>query len=113
MDDPLSHLAMMNPKLDRRHDRRALSEGEFARLVEAARVGPKIESISGPDRAMMYILAAWTGYRKGEIRSLTQRSLCLDDDPAVATVAAAYSKRRREDQQVLHAEVVIRLRDWH
>jgi len=36
----------------------------------------------------------------------------MDDDPPTATVAAGYSKRRREDTQVLHPEVVRRLREW-
>jgi len=61
---------------------------------------------------MMYVLAAWTGFRKGEIGSLTLRSLRLDDDPPTATVAACYSKRRRQDTQVLHPEVVRQLEDW-
>lgn len=52
----------------------------------------------------MHILASWTGFRKGEIGSLTLRSLRLDADPPTATVAACYSKRRREDTQVLHPE---------
>jgi integrase len=69
-----------------------------------------VESISGPDRAMMYVLAAWTGFRKGEIGSLTLRSLHLDDDPPTATVDACYSKRRREDTQVLHPEVARQLK---
>ncbi len=111
-DDPLIHLAMLNVQLDRRHDRRALSTEEFSRLIEAAEAGkPKI-CIPGPDRAMMYILAAWTGYRKGEIGSLTKRSLKLDDTPPTVTVAAAYSKRKRTDTQVLHPEVAARLREW-
>jgi hypothetical protein len=54
--------------------------------------GPPIVCIPGVDRAMMYVLSAWTGYRKKEIGSLTMRSLRLDDDPPTATVAAAYSK---------------------
>jgi integrase/recombinase XerD len=108
--NPLAHLSRINVSTDRRHDRRALSEEEFARLVEAARNGKRVESIAGPDRAMMYILAAWTGFRKGEIGSLTLRSLRLDDDPPTATVAACYSKRRREDVQVLHLEVVRQLK---
>jgi integrase len=103
---------MLNTRLDRRHDRRALGPEEFARLVEAAQSGPPVESIPGHDRAMMYVLAAWTGYRRGEIGSLTLRSLYLDDDPPTATVAAGYSKRRRQDTQVLHPEVVKRLREW-
>jgi len=110
--DPLLHLSRINVRADRRHDRRALLPDEFARLVDAARNGKNVESIPGPDRAMMYVLAAWTGFRKGEIGSLTLRSLRLDDDPAIATVAACYSKRRREDSQVLHLEVVRQLREW-
>jgi integrase/recombinase XerD len=97
---------------DRRHDRRALSADEFSQLIEAARSGPRIEGIIGPDRAMMYILASWTGFRRGEIGSLTSRSIRLDDSPSTITVAACYSKRRRCDTQVLHREVVNRLRDW-
>ena len=110
--DPLAHLSRLNVQTDRRHDRRALSADEFKRLVEAARVGKRIEGISGPDRAMMYVLAAWTGFRKGEIGSLVRRSLRLDDDPPTATVEACYSKRRRQDTQILHPEVVRQLKEW-
>lgn len=111
-DDPLLHLSMLNVRVDRRHDRRALLPDEFSRLVDAAHSGPPVVCIPGPDRAMMYILAAWTGYRKGEIGSLTKRSLRLEDDPPTVTVAAAYSKRKRADTQVLHPDVVARLRTW-
>ena len=111
-DDPLLHLAKLNVQVDRRHDRRALSTDEFTRLIDAAQAGKPLICISGPDRAIMYILAAWTGYRKGEIGSLTKRSFKLNDLPPNLTVAAAYSKRKRTDTQVLHPEVVARLRDW-
>ena len=111
-DDPLVHLSMLNVKLDRRHDRRALKADEFARLVNAAMSGPPVVCVSGPDRAMMYVLAAWTGYRKAEIGSLTKRSFRLDTQPPTVTVAAAYSKRKRQDTQVLHPNVVILLREW-
>ena len=90
----------------------ALSPEEFSRLLDAARHGKRVEGISGPDRAMMYTLATWTGFRKGEIGSLTLRSLRLDDDPPKATVEACYSKRRRKDTQVLHPELVTLLREW-
>ncbi|MGE0759962.1 MAG: tyrosine-type recombinase/integrase [Pirellulaceae bacterium] len=83
-----------------------------ADLDEAAHTGKPAVCIPGPDRAIMYILAAWTGYRKGEIGSLTKRSLWLDDVPPTITVAAAYSKRKRTDTQVLHPEVAARLWEW-
>lgn len=111
-DDPLTYLSSLNVKVDRRHDRRSLSLEEFGRLVDAAMTGPEIACISGRDRAMMYILAAWTGYRKSEIGSLTKGSFCLDSDPPTVTVAACYSKRKRRDVQILHCELVSRLRDW-
>ena len=60
----------------------------------------------------MYVLAAWTGFRKGEIGSLTIRSLRSDDDPPTAIVAACYSKRRHQDTKVLHPELVRQLREW-
>src|SRR5687767_5097072 len=63
-DDPLAHLSMLNVKVDRRHDRRALTADEFSRLIEAAMSGKHVVCIPGPDRAIMYVLAAWTGYRK-------------------------------------------------
>jgi integrase/recombinase XerD len=110
--DPLVHLSRLNVRTDRRHDRRALSASEFESLLLSARNGKRIEGVSGPDRAMMYVLAAWTGFRKGEIGSLTLQSLRLDDDPPTATIAACYSKHRREDTQVLHPELARQLRDW-
>ncbi|MGQ9919137.1 MAG: hypothetical protein ACUVS7_17155, partial [Bryobacteraceae bacterium] len=83
---------------------------EFARLVAAARGDKRIEGMHGPDRAMLYIVAAWTGFRKAEIGSLTLRSLRLDDAPPTATVAACYSKHRRQDTQILHPELVRQLK---
>jgi integrase/recombinase XerD len=110
--DPLAHLSKLNANIDRRHDRRALATEEFSRLIEAASTGKMIETIPGPDRAMMYVLAGWTGFRKGEIGSLTPRSFKLDTDPGTATVAACYSKRKRQDTQILHPELVRRLQEW-
>jgi integrase len=110
--DQLAYLSKLNVSTDRRHDRRALTSEEFARLVEAAHIGDVIEAIPGPDRAMLYVLAAWTGFRKGEVGSLTLRSFRLDDLPASAIVAACYSKRKRQDTQILHPEVVRRLKEW-
>jgi len=110
--DPLAHLSKLNVSTDRRHDRRALTTEEFTLLIEAAQDGKVIETIPGADRAMMYVLAGWTGFRKGEIGSLTRRSFRLDDEPATATVAASFSKRKRQDTQILHPEVVRRLNEW-
>jgi integrase/recombinase XerD len=112
LTDELAHVKRQNVATDRRHDRRALSHDEFTSLVAAAHNGRRVEGVSGPDRAMLYTLAAWTGFRKGELGSLTIRSLNLDGNPPTATVAASFSKRRREDTQVLHPDLVAQLKAW-
>jgi integrase len=111
-ENPLADIPMLNVQTDRRHDRRPLLIEEFALLVAAAESGPPIEGVSGVDRATMCILSAWTGYRKGEIGSLTRSSFDLTSDPPTVTVQAIYSKRKRTDTQVIHPDVVTRLTEW-
>ncbi len=61
---------------------------------------------------MLYLLAGWTGLRRGEIGSLTLRNFDLESETPTVTVAAAYSKHRREDVLILHADVVAALKEW-
>ena len=104
--DPLAHLSLLNPSSDRRHDRRALSDDEFSRLVQAAMTGPTVETISGQDRAMLYVLAAWTGYRRKELASLTRRSFDLDGPEPNVKILASYSRTSGRTTTPLHPIVV-------
>jgi len=97
LENPLGHLDGLNVKTDRRHDRRALTVDELVRLLDAASSGPVRFGMAGGERAMLYRLAVETGLRAGELRSLTRSSFHLDGDGPSVTVAAEYSKRRRED----------------
>ena len=100
-DDTLEFLGSFNAETERRHDRRALDASDLAEIVDAARRGPEAEGVSGVDRAMLYRLAAGTGFRAAELRSLTHESFDLIPVAPTVVVAAAYSKRRREDRQPL------------
>ena len=111
-ENPIAEIAMLNADTDRRHPRRPLSPEELTRLVLAAEAGGEIEGIGGADRAMMYLIAAWTGYRKGEIASLRMPSFALANDPPTVTVEAQYSKAKRQDTQVLHVDLASRINDW-
>lgn len=111
-EDVLAHLTTFNVKLDPRRQRRALSRGEFARLLEAAQQGPKVLGMSGPERAVLYSLAVGTGFRANELRSLTPESFDLDADPPTVTVQAGYSKRRQLDVQPIRADLADLLRPW-
>lgn len=108
--NPIAHLQRGNVRLDRRHDRRDLTTDEVAALLAAARSGPAMRGLSGPDRALLYTLALYTGLRASELASLTTASLCLDGETPSVIVAAAYSKHRREDRLPLHADLVAPLR---
>ncbi len=111
-ENPLEHLTGLNVKTDRRHDRRAISERDFGKLIEAARNGEPFQGLSGPDRAVLYQLAANSGLRASELASLSAASLLLDAEQATVTVQAAYSKHRREDVLPLRGDVAAMLRAW-
>jgi len=108
----LESLPTFNAAADCRHRRRALSDAEIARLLDAADRGPKVGGMSGRQRGLLYRLALGTGFRAGEIRSLAPESFDLDGDPATVTVAAAYSKRRRRDVQPIRRDLAELLRPW-
>jgi len=110
--NPLLLLKPVNVEVDRRHERRSLSEEEFVRVVNAAEAGKRLQRVPGPERAMIYVLAAWTGFRRGELASLTLGSFDFDSKPAVIRLKAGSSKRRKKDALPLHPLVVERFMAW-
>lgn len=98
---------MLNARTDRRHQRRSLTDEELARVLAAAEASQQtIFWLTGPERALYYRIAIGTGFRSGEIASLTPMSFNLTDlDNATATVKAAYSKHKREDVQPILREL--------
>jgi len=109
--NPLEHLQGLNVRTDRRHDRRALAVDEIGWLLDSTAKGPDIRELSGPRRALLYKLALETGLRAAELASLTRESFNLAGDPPTVTVAAGYSKRRREDSLPMRADTAAALRD--
>lgn len=88
------------------------NKDQIEQLLNAARQGPPLRRMSGPDRAMLYAVAAYTGLRASELASLTTASFDLDSDTPTVTVAAAYSKHRRQEVLPLHQSLVSELRPW-
>jgi integrase len=111
-DNPLAHISGGNVDLDRRHDRRALPEAEFTALLEAARGAGPYRKLSGRDRVMLYLVAAYTGLRASELASLTPASFDMDAGVPSVAVEAAYSKHRRRDVLPLLAGLVGPLKEW-
>jgi integrase len=111
-DNVLAHLSTMNVEADRRRIRRPLTPAEFERLIGSALSGPVLRKMGGRDRAMLYIVAAYTGYRVSEICSVTPRSFDLETDPPTLKVQAGYSKRRRWDVVPLRSDFAKGFKEW-
>ena len=109
-ESPVAYLQGLNEAPDLRRERRALLPEEAVRLLDEAAGGPVRFGLTGPDRAMLYRLAAETGLRRGELASLTPASFDLDARPPTVTVEAAYSKHRRRDVQPLRRDLAETLR---
>ena len=95
---------------DRKMIRMEISQDHFNTLIEYTRNAPTAYDMPGGERAMLYTLAAATGFRQRELRSLTPASFNLDD--ATVTVTAAYSKRKRDDTQPFNPELCETLSAW-
>ena len=62
---------------------------------------------------MLYLIASFTGLRKGELGSLTKESFNFDNEKcATVVVDACYSKHRRQDILPLHPSLVQKLKEW-
>ena len=109
---PLDFLTALSTETDIRRERRAITDEEFRWLIQAAIDGPPIQCMDGLQRAMLYILASWTGYRRKELASLTRRSFDFIGSPPVVRVGAAYSKRKRKDSIPLHEMVAEYVQHW-
>ena len=107
-ENPLQYLSGLNVRTDRRHDRRALSVDEIRRLSETTTAQPERFGMTGYERALLYRLAVETGLRANELRTLKVSS--FDLDRCTVTVAAAYSKHRREDILPLRRDTANELR---
>jgi integrase len=111
---PLAAVKPFPEDVDRRRPRRLLTDDELARLLAAARACPRKgrAGIRGPDRAALYLVAAFTGLRAGELAALTPAAFALDAAPPIVTVEAKDAKGKRTEPVPVPAHVVARLRPW-
>jgi integrase/recombinase XerD len=112
-ENRLSHLSRLNEDVDIRRERRALDQTEFANLL-AVTLKSRIEyrGLTGVDRAVLYLVAAYSGLRASELASLVARSFNLDGPAPTVTVKAGYSKRRRLDVVPLRIDVAFTVKKW-
>jgi len=111
---PLTGIRPFPEEVDRRRSRRILTDEELAKLIDATARCPRSWNIgiSGPDRVMLYLVAAYTGIRAGELAELTPTAFALDSFPPTVTVEARDAKGKRTEPIPIPAHVVQRIRPW-
>ncbi len=92
--------------------RRVLTGAELRTLIESTRTAPPWRGLDGPDRVMLYAVAASTGLRRDELESLTPESFRLDGRPPTIVCAAAYTKNHREAEQPIPGSLAGILGPW-
>lgn len=100
MENPLAHVQRIDTRATQKQYRRSLTDGELRRLLTVAPVY----------RRMVYLFAACTGIRRGEMLGLRWTDLTLDGDKKVVRVRASITKNRKDAELPLAAELVRTLR---
>ncbi len=86
---------------------------ELGTLLEVTECGPVRRRMAGAERALLYRLAAETGFRSKECRTLTWDCVDLGGEPPTATVTAKRAKNHKAYQQPLTPNLVRMLREQH
>jgi integrase len=95
--DVLSAIKRSTVRTEMRRDRRALSEEDFRKLLEATKQNQeKIFGLNGVERHALYLLASSTGLRASELASLTTNS--FDFHTGTVTIQGKHAKNKRTDQ---------------
>lgn len=82
---------------------RAFSADEIVRLVAVARRHEQSEpSCRGTMRSSVYLVAALTGLREGELRGLCVRHINLDGEPPRVEIPGTLSKAKRDEAIPIH-----------
>lgn len=133
--DPFVGIKRRNEAADRRHVRRALSADELAALVQTARERPLCDArkpqtrngqvgapceptaaevkrlqLIGETRAMVYLLGATAGLRRGELSALTRGD--LDLERVRVRVRASTAKNGKDADIPLREDVAAALRAY-
>ena len=135
--NPLRMVAKADAKSDQRRKRRAMTENELRKLLDAARRRPLVDAMTvrrgkdageqkaklrdatrqrlaklGRERALTYKTYLLTGLRKNELATLTVGQLDLDGPTPCAVLDAADEKNRQGNAIALRSDLAADLAGW-
>lgn len=135
--NPIKKVPKLNEELDIRHERRALTTEEIAKLLKAAQERPLHETTivrRGPQKGnakstatdyakqkalrvglehkLIYATLLYTGLRRNELASITFGQVFLDDKIPHIFLKANNAKSRKADKLPIHPELLRQLKEW-
>jgi integrase len=112
--DPLVGMSCIKvTDANRTRKRRPLTDEEAKALIEATRESPEsFMGLSGPDRAMLYLVAVNTGLRASELASLKPESFELGGERSLVRCQAGYTKNGQEAELPMRRDVAAMVRAW-
>jgi integrase len=111
--NPLETLPLASAATDTRRARRELTAAELRRLFDAARGSERsYRGLTGPDRYMLYLVAAGTGFRASALAGLTPDDFDLNTDAPTVTLSARLNKSGKLKVQPLPPDVAGALRTF-
>lgn len=112
--DPLRRVKLLNPDVGSTRNKHTPTVADLAAVVTAAERAPRRRpAMPGTDRAMLYRVAAYTGFRAGELASLTPESFTWAGGMVVSVrIAAEHAKDRRAASVPIPAHVAEVLSPW-
>ncbi len=99
--NPLLKVPRAETRGKQRRKRRSLTEKQFKRLIES----------SPYERSIVYHVAAYTGLRRSELKSITWNDINLEGEFPYIVVRDCISKNKITQSVPLHPDLVTRLKD--
>jgi len=107
--NPLPKATGLDPKSDRRRERRFLLSEEWAWLRYGTLAAREQYGMPGHERVLLYATAIQTGLRAGELRSLTRGSLFLDGETPYILCKAGTAKNGKQAKQYITPDLAAEL----
>jgi len=106
-ESPVGHLQSLDTTSDQSNERRPFELHEMRLLLETTQIGPDRFRIRGIERAMIYRVAAETGFRANELRSLKKSSFDFRD--CIVTVKVGCTKNSKKAVLPLRKDTAVAL----
>lgn len=110
VESPVGHLQSIATTSDECSERRALELDELRLLLDTTQNGPDRFAIRGIERAMLYRVAAETGLRANELRSL--KKLSFDFKNFTVTVKVGHTKNSKKAVLPLRRNTAVALQQF-